>query len=202
MKQMKLTLLVGREIKIGIVSILLSLILALIPYLPSLAQDDSTGTIAITMTGAYEISITVSPASWGPVGGATVKPNTPYETESTWFTLAIGGNCGVNTFIAGEDAVCAGYPEYSWALSDNENNDERVYVLMFKVYDDVRGYLRIPKESPGEAFYPTSLGPGDSKQFGLKLLTPEPDFIKDGVGYFSVGDAIMQTNITISAVVA
>lgn len=208
MKQMKLTLLVGREIKIGIVSILLSLILALIPYLPSLAQDDSTGTIAITMTGAYEISITVSPASWGPVGGATVKPNTPYETDSTWFTLAIGGNCGVNTFVAGEDAVCAEDSTYKWALSSDEENAKGVYVLWFKLYEeygDERGDVLIPKasdESLGEVFYPTSLGPGDSKQFGLKLLTPEPDFIKDGVGYFSVGDAPMQTKITISAVAA
>lgn len=196
---MKLTLLVGREIKIGIVSILLSLILALIPYLPVVAQE--TGTITITMTGAEEISITVSPMSWSLGEGGIVSPNTLYLTDTTWFTLTVGGNCGVNTFIAGEDAVCFGYPEYSWALSDNENNDERIYVLMFKVYDDVRGYLRIPKESPGEAFYPTSLGPTDSKQFGLKLLTPLADFTKDGVGYFSVG-ATMQTTITISAVAA
>ena len=186
--------------KAGIVSILLALILALSPYLPVVAQE--TGTITITMTGVNEISITVSPTSWSPGEGGTVIPDTLYLTDTTWFTLIVGGNCAVNTFIAGEDAVCVGYPEYSWALSDNENNDERIYVLMFKVYDDVRGYLRIPKESLGEVFYPTSLGPSDSKQFGLKLLTPEPDFTKDGVGYFSVGDTTMETQITISAVAA
>ncbi len=206
MKQMKLTLLRGKEIKIGIVSILLAIVLVLIPYPPALAQG--SGTITITMTGAYEISITVSPASWGPVGGATVKPNTPYETDSTWFTLAIGGNCGVNTFVAGEDAVCAEDSTYKWALSSDRNNGKGIYVLLFKL-DEAYGYgpeyILIPKasdESLGEVFYPTSLGPGDSKKFGLKLLTPEPDFTKDGTGYFSVGDATMQTQITISAVTA
>ena len=43
---------------------------------------------------------------------------------------------------------------------------------------------------------------GDNKQFGLKLLTPEPDFEKDGKDYFLVGAATMQTHITVSAVIA
>jgi len=192
--------------KTGIIlGILLALILALSPYLPVVAQE--TGTITITMTGAEEISITVSPTGWSLGEGGIVSPNTLYLTDTTWFTLTVGGNCGVNTFVAGEDAVCAENSTYKWALSSDEENANGVYVLWFKLYEeygDERGDVLIPKasdESLGEVFYPTSLGPTDSKQFGFKLLTPLADFTKDGVGYFSVG-ATMQTTITISAVAA
>lgn len=192
--------------KIGIVSLLLVIILAIIPRLSVVAQE--SGTITITMTGVEEISITVNPTSWSPAGGSTVSPNTSYETGSTWFTLTIGGNCSANTFIAGEDAVCAEDSTYKWALSSDGENVKGVYVLWFKLYEDYadeRGEVLIPKasdESLGEVFYPTSLGPGDTKQFGLKLLTPIPDFTKGDTGYFSVGDATMETTITISAVAA
>jgi hypothetical protein len=196
-----------KEMKTGIIlGILLALTLALIPCLPVVAQE--TGTITITMTGVNEISITVSPTSWSPGEGGTVIPDTPYLTDTTCFTLIVGGNCAVNTFIAGEDAMCAEDSTYKWALSSDEENAKGVYVLWFKLYEvygDERRDVLIPKasdESLGEVFYPTSLGPGDSKQFGLKLLTPEPDFTKDGVGYFSVGDTTMETHITISAVAA
>lgn len=200
--------------KTGIIlGILLALILALIPYLPVVAQE--TGTITITMTGVNEISITVSPTSWSPAGeGGIVSPDTPYLTDSTWFTLTIAGNCNANTFIAGEDAVCVADSTYKWTLSSDGNNDKGVYVLSVKSQrgETVRDYFYITKpteeESLGEEFWPwsggssSSLAPGEKVQFGLKLKTPSPDFTEGGVDYFSVGDATMETHITISAVAA
>lgn len=207
MKQMKVRLLRGREMKAGIVSILLALILALISYLPVVAQDDSTGTITITMTGAKEVSITVNPTNWSPPEeeGGKVKPNTSYETAQERFTLtAAGSNCNVNTFIAGDDAVCVADSTYKWELSNDRNNAKGMYVLKFQVSGEASDVV-ITKTA--RDFCPphgqgSSLTPTDSIQFGLKLLTPSPDFTKDGVGYFSVGDATMETHITISAVAA
>lgn len=197
--------------KTGIISILLALILVLIPYLPVVAQE--TGTITITMTGAKEISITVSPTSWSPGEGGAVSPDTPYLTDTTWFTLTIAGNCNANTFIAGEDAVCVEDSTYKWTLSSDGNSGKGIYVLQVKAEKDgtIRDYFFVTKPaegSLGEEFWPwsggssSSLAPGDAIQFGLKLKTPSPDFTKGGVGYFSVGDATMQTQITISAVAA
>ena len=194
--------------KAGIISILLATILALVAFLPVVAQDDSSGTITVTMTGACEFSINLEPTEWKPVGEEAVIPNTLYETGTAWCTLTVGGNCNVNAYVAGENAAWVEDPSaYSWTLSSNGENDIGVYVLWFRVTDDERGYVLIPEvseDSPGVEFYPSSLSPGPdgAKQFGLKLLTPEADFIRDGVDYFSVGDATMETHITISAVAA
>ncbi|MGB6873738.1 MAG: hypothetical protein WBE46_06345 [Dehalococcoidia bacterium] len=75
-----------------------------------------------------------------------------------------------------------------------------MYGLQFRISGDTTrgplgdGYVPITK-TEGE-FWPygggSSLAPGDTKQFGLKLLTPT---------YF-VGGRQMQTQITISAVAA
>jgi len=198
----------SKEMKAGIISILLATILALVVCLPVVAQDDGSGTITITMTGASEFSLNLEPTEWKPVGGEAVTPNTLYETATTWCTLTVGGNCNVNAYVAGEDAVWVEDPSaYSWTLSSNGENDPGIYVLWFRVKDDERGYILIPEASegsPGVEFYPSSLSPGPdgAKQFGLKLLTPEADFTKDGVGYFSVGDATVETHVTISAVAA
>jgi len=198
----------SKEMKAGIISILLATILAPVVCLPVVAQDDGSGTITITMTGASEFSLTLEPTEWKPLGEEAVSPNTLYETATTWCTLTVEGNCNVNAYIAGEDAVWVEDPgAYSWALSSNGENDIGVYVLWFKVKDDERGYVLIPElsqDSPGVDFYASSLSPGPdgAKQFGLKLLTPEADFAKDGVRYFSVGDATMETHVTISAVAA
>ena len=198
----------SKEMKAGIMSILLATILALVVCLPVVAQDDGSGTISITMTVGSEFSLTLEPTEWKPLGEEAVSPNTLYETATTWCTLTVEGNCNVNAYIAGEDAVWVEDPgAYSWALSSNGENDIGVYVLWFKVKDDERGYVLIPElsqDSPGVDFYASSLSPGPdgAKQFGLKLLTPEADFAKDGVGYFSVGDATVETHVTISAVAA
>ena len=169
------------------------IILALIFSLPALAQE--SGTITITMTGVNEISISLDKTQW-PLGN--VASNTEYETipPIEWCTLTIEGNCNVNTFIVGEDATWVDDPgAYKWTLSNDGTNGENVYGLRFRISGDTaRGYVPITK-TEGE-FWPygggSGLSPGETKQFGLRLLTPT---------YF-VGGREMQTHITISAVVA
>jgi hypothetical protein len=186
-----------KEMRLSIIGILLAGILALIPCLPATAQD--SGTITITMTGAKEFSINLTPANWS---FGTVSPNTVNTTDLTQFNLTVNptSTCAVNTYITGENAVWADDPgAYNWTLSSNEQNDIKVYVLWFKL-DGEESYIPITKGQT--SFYSSTLGPGDSKQFGLKLLTPQPDFTEGATGYFSVGSAIVQTHVTVSAVVA
>ena len=182
--------------KLGIITILLAIILALISCLPAMAQ--TSGNITITMSGAMEFSINLTPANWS---FGTVSPDMTNETDPTQFTLTIDptSNCNVNTFITADDAVCVYDSTYVWTLSSDGNNGERVYVLWFKGWD-MGDYIQITKEQT--QFYSISMAPGDSQQFGLRLLTPQRDFTKGGTDYFSVGAATMQTHVTISAVAA
>ncbi len=179
--------------KAVVTSIVVAIILVLSFSLPALAQE--SGTITITMTGVNEISISLDKTQW-PLG--EVAADTEYMTSPPieWCTLTVEGNCNVNTFIVGEDAEWVGNPSaYKWTLSNDGTNGENVYGLWFRISGDTaRGYVPITK-TEGE-FWPyaggSSLAPGDTKQFGLKLLTPT---------YF-VGGRQMQTQITISAVAA
>ena len=150
------------------------------------------------MTGAKEFSINLTPTNWS---FGTVNPNETYETDPAHFTLTVDptSNCNVSTFISGEDAVWADDPKaYSWTLSSGGGNDMKMYALWFKV---VGGESYVPITKTQTPFYSTTLGPGESVSFGLKLLTPQPDF-GSNPGYFSVGNATMQTHVTISAVAA
>jgi hypothetical protein len=90
--------------KAAITSIVLAVILALVFCLPALAQE--SGTIAITMTGVNDISISLDKTQW-PLG--EVAADTEYMTSPAieWCTLTVEGNCNVNTFIMGEDAKWA-----------------------------------------------------------------------------------------------
>ena len=179
--------------KAVITSIVVAIILVLIFSLPALAQE--SGTITITMTGVNEISISLDKTQW-PLG--EVAAGTEYMTSPPieWCTLTVEGNCNVNTFIVGENAEWVDNPSaYKWTLSNDGTNGENVYGLWFRISgDSAQGYVPITK-TEGE-FWPyaggSSLAPGDTKQFGLKLLTPT---------YF-VGGRQMQTQITISAVAA
>jgi len=181
--------------RVVITSIVIAIILALAVSLPALAQE--SGTITITMTGLSEISISLDKTQW-PLG--TVAPNTEYETSPPieWCTLTVQGNCNVNTFIVGEDAKwVSDPPAYKWTLSSDGTNGEHIYGLWFRISGDTtRGYVPVTKTQ--SEFWPyaggsaSSLAPGDTKQFGLRLLTPT---------YFFSGRQ-MQTRITISAVAA
>ena len=179
--------------KAAITSLVVAIILSLIFSLPALAQESDT--LTITMTGVNDISISLDKTGW-PLGN--VASNTEYTTSPPieWCTLTVEGNCNVNIFIVGEDAEWIDNPSaYKWTLSNDGTNGENVYGLRFRISGDTaRGYVPITK-TEGE-FWPyssgSSLAPGDTKQFGLKLLTPT---------YF-VGGRQMQTQITISAVAA
>jgi len=179
--------------KAVITSIFAAIILALIFSLPALAQDSDT--ITITMKGVNEISISLDKTQW-PLGN--VASDTEYTTSPPieWCTLTAGGNCNMKTFIVGEDAKWIDSPgAYKWTLSSDGTNGDHIYGLWFRISGDTtRGYVPVTK-TEGE-FWPysggSSLAPGDTKQFGLKLLTP----------IYFVGGRQMQTKITISAVTA
>ena len=181
-----------------IASILVAIVLALVISLPVLAQQNAT--ITITMTGLDEISISLDKTEW-PLG--TIASDTEYVTSPPieWCTLTVGGTCNVNTFIVGDDARWISDPNtYQWTLSGDGANGEHTYGLWFRVAGDTTrgplgdGYVPVTK-TEGE-FWPysggSSLAPSDTRQFGLKLLSPT---------YFYSGRQ-MQTQITISAVAA
>ena len=173
---------------------------ALILSLPALAQDNAS--ITITMTGLNEISISLDKTEWS-LG--TVAANTRYETSPPieWCTLTVQGNSNVNTFIVGDDAKWVDNPSaYTWTLSSQGTNGENIYGLWFRISgDNTRGPMAdgyVPITKTESEFWPysggsgSSLAPGDTKQFGLKLVTPT---------YFVAGRQ-MGTHITISAVAA
>jgi len=186
--------------KVVITSVIVAVILASVFSLPLLAQE--SGTITVTMTGVNDISISLDKTQW-PLG--EVAANTEYITSPPieWCTLTVEGNGNVNTFIVGENAEWIDDPTaYEWTLSADGINGDNVYGLQFRISGDTTrgplgdGYVPITKTQ--DEFWPyaggsgSSLAPGDTKQFGLKLLTPT---------YF-VGSRQMQTQITISAAAA
>jgi hypothetical protein len=184
--------------KTATASILLAIALALVISLPALSQQNST--ITITMTGLDEISISLDKTDW-PLG--TIPSDTEYLTSPPieWCTMTVGGTCNVNTFIVGDDAKWISDPNtYQWTLSNDGGNGEHIYGLWFRISGDTTrgpladGYVPITKTE--SEFWPysggSSLSPGSTKQFGLRLLTPT---------YFYSGRQ-MQTQIIISAVAA
>ena len=184
--------------KTAIASILLAVLLVLVISLPALAQQNST--ITITMTGLDEISISLDKTGW-PLG--IIASDTTYETSPPieWCTMTVGGTCNVNTFIVGDDAEWVSDPAtYKWTLSSDGTNGEHTYGLWFRISgDNTRGPLAdgyVPITKTESEFWPysggSSLSPGSTKEFGLRLLTPI---------YFYSSRA-MQTQIIISAVAA
>jgi hypothetical protein len=182
--------------KVLIASILIAIVLALVISLPVLAQQNST--ITITMTGLDEISISLDKTQW-PLG--TIASDTEYLTtpQIEWCTLTVGGTCNVNTFIVGDDAKWVSDPDtYQWTLSSDGTNGEHTYGLWFRISGDTsrgplgNGYVPVTKAE--NEFWPysegSSLTPGNTKQFGLRLLSPT---------YF-YSSRQMQTQIIISAV--
>jgi len=178
--------------KTAVTSILLAIVLASVVSLPVLAQESSA--ITITMTGLDEISISLDKTDWS-LG--FIASDTTHETDPAiqWCTLTVGGTCNVNTFITGGDAEWISDPSYKWTLSNDGTNGVHTYGLWFRISGDTaRGYVPITK-TQGEFWPPplgSSLAPGDSSQFGLRLLSPT---------YF-YSSRQMQTQITISAVAA
>jgi hypothetical protein len=180
-------------VRVAIISVVIAVGLALALSLPALASQNST--ITITMTGLNEIALSLDKTEW-PLG--TIASNTVYETVPAieWCTLAVAGTCNVDTFIVGDDAKWVDHPgDYQWTLSSDGTNGMDTYGLWFRVSGDTtRGYVPITK-TQGE-LWPygegSSLAPGDTKQFGLRLLSPT-NF---------ASNRQMQTQIIIGAVVA
>lgn len=179
-----------------IISIALAIILALIPSLPALAQDSET--ITITMTTKTVIEIELNPTNWD-IG--TIRPEEEKNTGNEYFTMINKGNCEVNTYIKGEDAVCVDNPDYKWALSSDGNNGKQIYVLWYETTDCEPGGEDLI--TTVENIFCSNFGMDGSnlKHFGLKLQAPWADYTKGGAEYF-YGGGKMETTITISGVVA
>ena len=181
--------------KKGIVTILLvAILMALIPCLPTLAGNN-TGAINITMTTIETIiAIELSPTEWA-LGNVT--KNTEYKTdpEVEWCSINNTGTVKVDIRINGMNIQCVNIPIYIWMLSSDGTNGENKYALLYRVasgnYTPITLSEEPMKTASGENI--TLARPdesGSSKQFGLKLLTPKS---------FQYYDKNMKTHITISA---
>jgi len=185
--------------KMRAIRIILIIALALIPCLPTLAEDN--GTVTITMLTDKYIEITLDPTEWN-IGD--VEPNTEYITSPTWCTVTNSGNCAVDIHIKGEDAVWVDSPATKWALSENGDNGQTTYALWYLIaYDDADSYTLITTsdtQMQKENEDPIRLiDSNDNKQFGLKLLTPEAALLA-GEAEYLYGGREMKSTITVSAV--
>lgn len=173
-----------------------ALVLALVLSLPVLADDSRA--VTITMTGASHVAISLDVTHWplGDVAGDEEHYTTP---RIEWCTLTVTGNTAVNTFIEGREATWVDNPgAYKWTLSNDGSNGENIYGLWFRISgDSTRGPFGdgyVPISNTQSEFWPydggSSLEPGTSKKFGLRLLTPS-EF---------TGGRTMETQITIIAV--
>jgi len=177
-------------VKKRIGGIILAIILLLVLTAPVTAQDSST--ITITMTTQSVLEIELNPTNWE-IG--IVEPNTEYKTnpEKTWCTITNRGNCVVNTYIKGVDAICVDNPSQKWSLSQDVSNEEDEYVLWYWIGWTSTEYIPITKsesELGHEFCIDLGISEENQKQFGLKLLTPSS----------FVGGRDMENTITISAV--
>ena len=189
-----------RREKIAVVTILAAVILAAICYLPVMAADNSTGGTTITMNTTSVLAISLSQTGWKPAGEDVVSLNTTYKTDlpASWCTITNEGNANVTIRIKGDDAKWVTDPEYKWTLSGTGANVKNMYALWYHISGDTEdSYSLITKTETAMEWTkdgkPLNLRKhGDTKQFGLKLLTPTQ----------FIGGRIMQTTIIISAVAA
>jgi len=176
--------------------ILAALVLVLVLSLPALADDSQV--VTITMTGASHVAISLTHEQW-PLGDVARDEEHHTIPKIEWCTLEVTGNSAVDTFIVGLDATWVDdHGAYKWTLSDDGSNGPDLFGLWFRISGDTTrgphgdGYVPITKTQ--SEFWPydggSSLGPGDTKKFGLRLLTPS-EF---------TGGRTMETQITIIAV--
>jgi len=190
-----------RRERIAVVTILAAVILAAICYLPVMAADNSTGGTTITMNTTSVLAISLSQTGWKPNGEEAVSMNTTYKTElpANWCTITNTGNANVTIRIKGDDAKWVTDPEYKWTLSGTGANVKNMYALWYHISGDTEdSYSLITKTETAMEWTKDGKGilnlrkHGNTKQFGLKLLTPT---------YF-IGGRTMQTTIIIGAVAA
>ena len=190
-----------RRERIAVVTILAAVILAAICYLPVMAAGNSTGGTTITMNTTSVLAISLSQTGWKPNGEEAVSMNTTYKTElpANWCTITNTGNANVTIRIKGDDAKWVTDPEYKWTLSGTGANVKNMYALWYHISGDTEdSYSLITKTETAMEWTKDGKGilnlrkHGNTKQFGLKLLTPT---------YF-IGGRTMQTTIIIGAVAA
>lgn len=188
-----------RRESIAVIGILLVIILAVIPYLPVMAQDGKSGT-TITMNTESVMAISLDKTGWKPAGEKDVSLNTTYKTDlpASWCTVTNKGNTNVTISINGDDAKWVS-GDYKWTLSSTGANVKNMYALWYHIKGDTAdSYTLITKTETAMEW--TRDGKGilnlrkhdDTQQFGLKLLTPTQ----------FIGGRTMEAQITISAVAA
>ena len=186
--------------KIRVITILLAIILAAIPYLPVVAEDDSNGQTTITMNTESVMGISLSQAEWRLEGEKDVSLNTTYETDlpASWCTITNTGNTNVTIFIKGDDAKWVNDLSKKWTLSGTGDNGKNVYALWYHIKGDTAdSYTLVSKDLASmkwtrDAELLNLAKHADTQQFGLKLLTPTQ----------FIGGRTMETKITLSAVAA
>jgi len=189
------------HLDIQITSIILAIALSVTPSLAVLAQESDNEAITITMTTKAVIEIELDPPNWET---GTIRPEEEKKTGKDHFTIINNGNCEVDTYIKGEDAVWIDAPDtYKWELSNDDSNGTQKYVLWYEQANET-SYTPIKKAKNGfgDLFIPNlGIGEGSSRKFGLKLKAPLADYAKDGIEYFYEGGE-METIVTISGVIA
>lgn len=186
--------------KIKVITILLAIILAAIPYLPVMAEDNSSGQTTITMNTESVMGISLDQAEWRVEGEEDVSLNTTYKTDlpASWCTITNEGNTNVTMFIKGDDAKWVSDPSKKWIISSTGDNGKNVYALWYHIKGDTAdSYTLVTKDLASMKWTrdgePLNLAKhDDTQQFGLKLLTPTQ----------FIGGRTMKGNITISAVAA
>jgi len=189
-----------KQIKAGIITILLAIILAGIPYLPVMAQDGNSGQTTITMNTEAVMGISLGQVEWRVEGEKDVSLNTTYKTDlpASWCTITNEGNTNVTMFIKGDDAKWVSDPSKKWTLGSTGDNGKNVYALWYHIKGDTAdSYTVVTKDLASMKWVrdgePLNLAKhDDTQQFGLKLLTPTQ----------FIGGRTMEANITLSAVAA
>jgi len=191
-----------KQIKAGIITILLAIILAGIPYLPVVAEDNGSGQTTITMNTESVMGISLTQTEWQVEGeGAEVTLNTTYKTDlpASWCTITNEGNTNVTMFIKGDDAKWVSDPSKKWTLGSTGDNGKNVYALWYHIKGDTAdSYTPVTKMETAMEWTRDGKGilnlrkHGDTQQFGLKLLTPTQ----------FIGGRTMEANIILSAVAA
>jgi len=189
-----------RQESIAAIGILLVIILALMVYLPVMAQDGNSGQTTITMNTEAVMGISLGQVEWRVEGEKDVSLNTTYKTDlpASWCTITNTGNTNVTMFIKGDDAKWVSDPSKKWTLSSTGDNGKNVYALWYHIKGDTAdSYTVVTKDLASMKWVrdgePLNLAKhDDTQQFGLKLLTPTQ----------FIGGRTMEANITLSAVAA
>jgi len=187
--------------KIRVITVLLAIILAVIAYLPVVAEGNSSGETTITMNTGSVMGISLSQAEWRVEGEKDVSLNTTYKTDlpASWCTITNEGNTNVTMFIKGDDAKWVSDPSKKWTLGSTGDNGKNVYALWYHIKGDTAdSYTPVTKMETAMEWTRDGKGilnlrkHGDTQQFGLKLLTPTQ----------FIGGRTMEANIILSAVAA